>query len=203
MKLAAAIALALTLVGAGNGGEATRGETRTAGEQATTAVDGDASSSLSANEVEQAVLAPSEATTGSARPLGFEEVLAGLAATHPDYAIAERDVDRARAQEMAARGHWDPKLGVQARYIPVGYYERLVVDASVTQSTPLYGLTVSAGYRGGWGNFPIYKGEYQTLSAGELRAAVELPLWRDGRIDAGRAGARESAGAMTPVAAAV
>ncbi|HFE46484.1 MAG TPA: TolC family protein, partial [Nannocystis exedens] len=55
------------------------------------------------------------------------------------------------------------------------------------QATPIWGISAYAGYRLGLGSYAIYKGELQTLSGGELRAGVNVPLWRDGPIDRRRA----------------
>lgn len=120
-------------------------------------------------------------------PLTLAEVLGSLERTHPDLEVAARGVDKAAGAAFAARGGFDPTLALRAKWAPVGYYPNGQVDAIVTQATPLWGTSLFAGYRLGWGSFPVYKGELATLSGGELRAGVELPIWRGGPIDARRA----------------
>jgi len=122
-----------------------------------------------------------------AAPLTLQEVLDTIASTHPEFEQAERKVDQAEAKAFAARGAFDPTLSVYGNWNPVGYYRTGQVDAVVQQATPAWGLGLYAGYRLGWGNFPVYKGELETLSGGEVRAGVELPVWRGGPIDPKRA----------------
>lgn len=126
-------------------------------------------------------------TVSAAETLTLSEVLASLEYTHPDLEIADRDVAAAAGRAFAARGGFDPILSIRGRWNPVGYYPNTQLDAYVKQPTPLWGAAFFAGYRLGWGSFPVYKGELATLSAGEVRAGVELPLWRGGPIDERRA----------------
>ena len=110
-----------------------------------------------------------------------------MAATHPRVEVAKHDVDRADGNAMAARGGFDPSLVVQSKWTPVGFYNNGQVDTLVRQATPAWGLGLYAGYRLGWGTYPVYRGHLQTLSGGELRAGIDIPVWRDGPIDARRA----------------
>lgn len=123
----------------------------------------------------------------AAEPLSLPEVLESVDATHPDLEGARLDVEAAQGKAFAARGGWDPKLSVSSKWAPVGYYDTTTLDTSIRQATPVWGAAVYAGYRLGWGNFPVYKGDLETRRAGELRAGIEVPLWRDGPIDARRA----------------
>lgn len=133
---------------------------------------------------------PTVQSEGPARvpPLTLDEVLYSVDETHPKLEQADRKVEAADAKRLGASGAWDPTLKMGLRWAPVGYYQTGMVDATISQATPLYGLGVFAGYRYGWGNFPVYKGDKETLTGGELRAGAELPLWKDGPIDARRAG---------------
>lgn len=124
---------------------------------------------------------------GGSDPLTLHEVLLAVDATHPDLEVADRLVDRADAERFAARGSWDPDVRVGTVWAPVGYYDNGQVDALVRQATPAWGLGFFAGYRLGWGTYPVYRGGLQTLSRGEVRAGLDLPLWKDGPIDARRA----------------
>jgi outer membrane protein TolC len=125
-------------------------------------------------------------------PLSLPEVLGSVDATHPKLEAAERGVEKATADQLSARGGWDPTLSVRGKWVPVGYYENGTVDTTVRQATPLWGVGVYAGYRLGWGSFPDYRGGQRTLSGGELRAGIDVPLWKDGPIDPRRAGVRTS-----------
>lgn len=119
--------------------------------------------------------------------LTFGHVLKAVYETHPKMAQGGAYVDQADANRFAAQGGWDPKLSVDGKWTPGGYYKHGEVDAKLQQATPLYGMSLYAGYRYGQGEYPVYKGDLETLSLGELRAGVQLPLLRDGAIDERRA----------------
>lgn len=125
-------------------------------------------------------------------PLTLAEVLDSVNSTHPKAEIADINVRKAEGKVLSASGGWDPSLSVSGRWLPLGYYEYGQLDVSVKQATPLWGLGIYGGYRAGLGDFPVYKGELQTLNAGELRVGVDLPLWRDRAIDEQRAGVASS-----------
>lgn len=120
-------------------------------------------------------------------PLGLPELLAAVDRGHPRLRAADLEIDAAAAEAFAARGTFDTSLRVGGIYMPVGYYVGGRLDVAAEQRTPLWGTRLLAGYRLGLGDFPDYYGERRTLSAGEIRAGVEVPLWRGGPIDPGRA----------------
>lgn len=119
--------------------------------------------------------------------LTLTDVLHAVAEHHPSIEAARQDVLAADAQRTSARGAWDPKLSLEARVPLSGYYDGSIYDAEVSQNTPLWGTRLEAGYRLGRGAFPLYKGEYQTTDAGEVRAGAAVPLLRGGAIDERRA----------------
>jgi len=134
-----------------------------------------------------------EVSTGAAggtarRTLSLDEVLASVVDRHPMMVAAARKVDAAEGSAMAARGHFDLKWRTGAYLRPLGYYVNGRLDTQVAQATPFWGTRLIAGYSLGRGTFPDYYGEKATLSAGEVRAGLVVPLWRDGPIDKGRAG---------------
>lgn len=128
----------------------------------------------------------------AAPPLTLEEVLGELEGTHPAIEVADREVEAASARASAARGGFDPLLSIRGRWSPIGYYENAQADALVRVPTPAWGAMLYAGYRVGLGTYPIYRGELQTLSGGEVRAGVEVPVWKDGPIDPRRAAIKKA-----------
>jgi outer membrane protein TolC len=128
----------------------------------------------------------------AAVPLSLDEVLESVDRTHPGLERAQRGVERAEAKKLSARGGFDPTLSVRSRWSPIGYYENGQVDTMVRQATPAWGAALYAGYRIGWGNYPAYYGYRETLGAGEVRAGLDVPVWRDGPIDARRAEIRKT-----------
>ncbi len=125
-------------------------------------------------------------------PLTLPHVLRAVEHTHPDLDVALYKIRKAEAKALSAQGGFDPTLNVAGKWAPVGFYKTRDVDAVLKQATPLWGTELYAGWRYGRGNFPVYKGDLETLSAGELRAGVAVPVWRDGLIDRRRADTRQT-----------
>lgn len=138
-------------------------------------------------------LSPFELTVvGDGTPLELRDVLDSVDAYHPPLASAAARIRSARGSLLAAEGGFDLLLQAQGWVAPLGYYQYGRADVSLVQPTPLWGLSVFTGWRIGRGidegGIPPYYGNYETLDLGEVRAGVTLPLWRDGPIDARRAG---------------
>lgn len=122
----------------------------------------------------------------SASVLELDELLRSIE-RFPSIIAASEERRAAGGETMAARGAFDPVLKSRAIFDVVGYYKNQVFDVSIEAPTPLWGTTLIAGYRAGLGDFPVYDGKLATNSAGEVRAAVQIPLLRNGPIDRRRA----------------
>lgn len=140
-------------------------------------------------------------TAAPADPLTLAEVLAVLAATHPQLEAARQRQRAAEGDAMAARGGFDPVLRARGQYAPIGAFPRGTVDLELRQPTPLWGLSVYGGWRLGLGSFAVYDLRGKTADGGELRAGVSLPVWQGGPIDRRRADLRVSALAQDAAAA--
>lgn len=105
---------------------------------------------------------------------------------HPEIERQRALIQQAQAAQLEAQGAFDTSVGSKGFWNPwAKNYGWL--DLGVKQPTPLWGATVEAGWRIGLGAIPVYKLDYDTVSpGGELYAAVAVPLWRDGPIDARR-----------------
>lgn len=138
-----------------------------------------------------AAAGPTASAEGAAPAAGsgpsLQEVLALVNRHFPLLAAAERDRAVAQGDLMAAQGGFDPLWRTRAAWIPVGYYQTRRLDTVLTQPTSLWGTSFFAGYRFGQGSFAVYDGKAATLTGGEVRAGVAVPLLRDGPIDARRA----------------
>ena len=119
--------------------------------------------------------------------LSLDEVLRSAEESHPRVAEALARIDVAEGRSLEADGGFDPKARLGLRGLPVGEYTKGQMEALVVQESPLWGAKFHAGWRRGFGNFPIYDGDLETLNGGEFRAGVDLPLWRGGPIDRRRA----------------
>ncbi|MGB5682314.1 MAG: TolC family protein, partial [Polyangiales bacterium] len=137
------------------------------------------------------LLAPAIAAANEDRgpPLGFEEVLQSVTSHDPRIRQAVQRVRKAEGNATAARGAFDPRLEGNAKLLTGAYYDNRSADAELRQPTTLWGSEIFVGYRVGRGinqRWPTYRDD-QTLSGGEVRAGIEVPVWRGGLIDPERA----------------
>lgn len=128
------------------------------------------------------------AAASSSQVLLLEEVLAAVRAQHPLVEASRAAIDRAGGEVLAAQGGFDPTLELQGAWYPHGDYVNRLVQATIRQPTPFWGLSLLGGWRLSGGDFPLYKGDEVTAAGGEGRLGLELPLLRDGPIDSRRAG---------------
>lgn len=127
---------------------------------------------------------------GGGPALTLDEVLDAVEAHHPALDALDARVGSAEGALLAAEGGFDPLLASRGYATAFGYYQYGRFDVSVTQATPLWGISVFAGWRIGRGfnrDIPDYYRYDETLDGGELRGGVVIPLLRDGWIDARRA----------------
>lgn len=123
--------------------------------------------------------------TGDA--LALADVLASVDRNFPLLRAAEQERAVAKGAMLASQGGFDFAWKTRATLIPVGYYESTRIESVVEKPTSVWGASAFAGYRLGLGDFAVYDGGLQTLKYGELRAGINVPLWRNGPIDARRA----------------
>jgi outer membrane protein TolC len=119
--------------------------------------------------------------------LTLADVLRSAEAAYPPLRAAELERDLARADVLSAEGGFDVSWRTRASATPLGYYQYQRIDTVIEVPTQLWGSTFFAGYRLGRGNIPSYYGELDTLSQGEVRGGVNVPLWRNGPTDRRRA----------------
>lgn len=103
---------------------------------------------------------------------------------------AMQEIERAEGEKRSALGGFDVTWKTKGVVAPEGYYRNSRVDSVVEKPTSLWGLNLYGGYRQGDRDFPVYDGKYETLPAGELRAGIQLPIFRDREIDQRRADLR-------------
>jgi outer membrane protein TolC len=123
------------------------------------------------------------------RALHFDEVLTSVNAHDPRIRQAVERLRKAEGATMAARGAFDPRLEGDAKLVTGAYYDLRSADVELRQATTLWGSEIYGGYRVGLGineRWPTYRDD-QTLSGGELRAGIEVPIWRGGLTDPERA----------------
>jgi len=126
-------------------------------------------------------------TTHDSRVLHLDDVLASVMRSFPLLKAAELESAIASAEFLSAEGGFDVAWKTRGSVTPVGYYNAYRIESVLEQPTPLWGVSTFAGWRLGRGEYPTYDGRQETLKYGEIRAGVNVPLWRDGPIDRRRA----------------
>ena len=124
------------------------------------------------------------------RPLTLDAVLASVEESYPLLIAVRQELEIAGGELLAAQGGFDTRLFARGEASPTGYYDRYVADLGIEQPTRLWGSRLYAGYQIGRGDFPSYLGGLKTNEDGELRAGLEIPLLKDGAIDAARTNLR-------------
>ncbi|MGL4423018.1 MAG: TolC family protein [Gemmataceae bacterium] len=123
--------------------------------------------------------------------LNLPDVLLSVTTRFPLLLAIQQEQAIAAGQRLAAEGAFD--LNLRARGTnQEGSFGNSRVEFGADQATPYWGTTVFAGYRLGYGDFPIYSGGGKTADGGEFRAGFTVPLLRDGPIDRRRAALRQA-----------
>ncbi|HMP02976.1 MAG TPA: TolC family protein [Gemmatales bacterium] len=124
--------------------------------------------------------------------LHLREVMESVEQTFPLLLAVELERDVAAGQRLTAEGAFDTNVRLRAVNVPEGTYQNYRLDAVAEQASPLLGASVFAGYRYGFGDFPVYYGNLATADGGEFRAGVQVPLLRGLPIDRARAALRQA-----------
>ena len=126
-------------------------------------------------------------TSANAAPLELDNVLRSATKLHPLVMQAEERLAAAEASLYAARGAFDPTLSAKGSVTPYGDFVAGKADVTLRQATTLWGAVLSAGWRYGRGDIPIYKLADKTATGGQGFLGLEVPLLRGGLIDGARA----------------
>ena len=121
------------------------------------------------------------------RTLTLDTVVQSALESFPSVIAAARRKDMAAGEKLSAEGGFDTSVKLFTRADVVGIYQNQIVDLGIEQPTPYWGTTFFGGYRLGTGKFAIYDAKATTAEAGEFRAGVTIPLWRNQTIDRRRA----------------
>ena len=132
--------------------------------------------------------APVPPATGT---LGLDEVLANVSNHFPLLLAIQEQRALAGAQRLAAEGAYDFTLKSSFNGSE-GSFGNTRFDLLGEQAVPNRGASFFAGYRTGLGDFPVYNLGQKTNDGGEFRAGFQIPLLRDGPIDARRAAVRQA-----------
>lgn len=119
--------------------------------------------------------------------LSLDTVLSSARRSFPAILAAKEQKKEAEAGVQSARGAFDAKWKSEVRSYATGYYDGKLVESRIEKPLPINGILLEGGYRRSDGQFPVYEGDLDTASAGELGLGLALPLIRDRSIDETRA----------------
>lgn len=114
-------------------------------------------------------------------------VLDSVKQHYPLVKAAIANIQKARAEYLAAKGGFDPKLRSSLIAAPARPYQNIYSNTELNVPITDSGNNFFTGYRIGQGNFPVYYQERETFDQGEVKVGVDFPLLRDRDIDSRRA----------------
>lgn len=124
----------------------------------------------------------------AAAPLSLPEVLASVNRNYPPLLAALQEKQLAEADVLSSLGRFDLVLKASGNVDELGKaYSDRKFNSQLEQSLATGGISYFTGYRISRGTFPDYDGKEVTNAAGEYRAGVKVPLFRDRAIDSRRA----------------
>lgn len=122
----------------------------------------------------------------SSAEVSDKEIMNHILRSFPGLEMARDDVRIAEGEQLFAEGGFDIVLQAEAAKM-MGNYEYEFLQSKIVKPTSLFGLDLYAGFRKSDGTIPLYYGELETLSKGELSVGARLPLLRGFLIDERRA----------------
>ncbi len=125
-------------------------------------------------------------SVAAAQALSVEALVKDLRSHYPPLEQARLKRQITEAKLLEKQGAFDTKVKSKLGAYPLGYYQNLQLDSVIEQATPWWGTTFFTGYRLGAGSFADYDGKKETLSLGEIRAGLEVPLLRNRELDSRR-----------------
>lgn len=121
-------------------------------------------------------------------PLTVEELLRSVDHSYPLLEIAIRERDIAQGGYTSAQGSFDLKMKGKAQVEQFGFYRHETFDGLLEQPLEAFGATVYGGYKLGRGSYSPAEDLSRTLSLGEGRVGVNMPLFQNRAIDDRRTG---------------
>ncbi|BCS34460.1 hypothetical protein TBR22_A36870 [Luteitalea sp. TBR-22] len=133
-----------------------------------------------------AALAGAARPAGAQSPLTVDEVLAAVDRAYPLLDAARQEQEAAAGEATAAQGAFDLRLLGSADVFRGNVYDNEGASVSLYQPLTFAGANVFGGYRIGRGTYAPYDGKAQTLTDGEWKAGLSLPLLRNRALDSRR-----------------
>ena len=117
------------------------------------------------------------------KTLELKDILASVQQNYPVIKGFLKDLEKADAENLNAKGQFDHSLKAKLSQTPQGEYSNRYYDIQLSQPTNIYGLELFAGYRKSGGDFAVYDGKFVTNDEGEGRLGVLVPILKNGWTD--------------------
>ncbi len=114
------------------------------------------------------------------------DVLRSVDEFYPLLAAVAQERGIAAGELLAAEGAFDLRMNAASISQPMGFYKNYRNGVGFEQPT-WQGGKVTAGYRIGDDDFPVWYGERETNEGGEFAIGARQPFWKDRAIDKRRA----------------
>ncbi|MEZ6143664.1 MAG: TolC family protein [Zavarzinella sp.] len=124
--------------------------------------------------------------------LTLSEVLQSVDNHFPLLQAARLERSVAEGKLLSAFGAFDLNITAASYNSPLATYENYGFTTGLSQAFTDSGVNVFSRYRGGFGDYPVYKGGDKTAEGGEFRAGVSIPLLQNRDIDRARANLQQA-----------
>ena len=121
--------------------------------------------------------------TGYCKSLSLDEVLSSVTQHHPLIITSQIDQAKAQSEYFSAKGNFDPILKGDYSNHFEGHYINNSVNLSIEQPISVWGTSITASWKNGQGDFPIYDIKSATFTQGEAKAGIEIPLLKGRNTD--------------------
>lgn len=122
-----------------------------------------------------------------AQMLTEADVLSSVERNYPLIVAAKANIHKAKAEYLSSQGAFDPTFRSNLLVSPNGIYQNGLAAAELDIPVSDSGTHVFTGYRIGRGKYPPYDQYKETFNYGEFRAGIEIPFYRNNKIDDRRA----------------
>ncbi|GGW82170.1 multidrug transporter [Alteromonas halophila] len=128
----------------------------------------------------------SGATLAKPVTLSVPELVNNIKHAHPYIAAMHEQGVQKQLMLTQSESVFDPRITQQTSSRVSGYYDGAYAAQQFVQPLQSMNARLYSEYRISDGDFPVYEGQYETLSGGEASVGVALSLLRDREIDKDR-----------------
>lgn len=126
-----------------------------------------------------------DSKTLDSKKLLLDDIFLSVRKHYPKLKQEEFKLQKSVADYKKNKGFFDPKIKGKVLN-KSGYYDLFHSKISIEQNLPIYGVSLSTGWRISDGTFAVYDEILNTTNDGELFATLKLPILKNGITDKNR-----------------